>query len=245
MKILKVLLVLAVLAVLAVLGGLGGVGFLYSGLYPMGADVPHNRLTYWVLEILRERSIAARIKDIEVPPLDDSNLLLAGGADYNDMCAGCHLKPGKSESEISLGLYPQPPNLASSASEHGHGDGEAGDPHGDAKTSAARQFWIIKHGIKDSGMAAFGRTHGDERIWAMVAFLRKLPTLTPVQYQILTARAPGEAGHGAHVGMEGMISEGMQKPASSDSGGHVDPPGAKSQSHGGQAAQSDGRSTHR
>ncbi len=192
MKTLKVLLAAGLLA------GLGGLGVLYSGLYPMGADVPHNALTYWALETLRERSIARSIRDIEVPPLDDPQLLLAGGADYNDMCAGCHLQPGKRESDFTLGLYPQPPNLAMSAEAHHHAEGGEGGGHGDAKTSAARQFWIIKHGIKASGMAAFGKTHDDARMWAIVAFLQKLPTLTPVQYQILTARAPGETGHDAH-----------------------------------------------
>jgi len=176
------------LFVIAVLGGIAGLGVLYSGLYPMGADVPHNRLTYWALETMRERSIARAIRDIEVPPLDDAGLLLSGGADYNDMCTGCHLKPGKSESELALGLYPRPPNLAMSATVHHQAETGEGGGHGDLSTSAARQFWIIKHGIKASGMAAFGATHDDGRIWAMVAFLQKLPELTPAQYQILTAR---------------------------------------------------------
>ncbi|WP_428383988.1 c-type cytochrome [Nevskia ramosa] len=180
------------LLVVAVLGGLAGLGVLYSGLYPMGADVPHNRLTYWALETLRERSIARAIRDIEVPPLDDSGLLLAGGEDYNEMCTDCHLKPGKTESEFTLGLYPQPPNLSMSAEAHHHAEAAEGGGHGDPKTSAARQFWIIKHGIKASGMAAFGATHDDGRIWAMVAFLQKLPALTPAQYQILTARSAAE-----------------------------------------------------
>jgi mono/diheme cytochrome c family protein len=203
MKILKVLLSVGLLT------SLGGFGFLYSGWYPMGADVPHNALTYWALETLRERSIARSIRDIEVPPLDDPQMLLAGGADYNEMCAGCHLKPGRTGSEMSQGLYPQPPNLASSASEHGHvhGDGDAEGARGNANTSAARQFWIIKHGIKASGMAAFGPTHEDDRIWAMVAFLQKLPTLSEVQYQILTARMPGEMGHDAHGAASEAVDE--------------------------------------
>jgi mono/diheme cytochrome c family protein len=40
-------------------------------------------------------------------------------------------------------------------------------------------------------MPAWGLTHTDERIWAMVAFIQKLPTLTPEQYQILTAPEEG------------------------------------------------------
>ena len=186
MKTLKTLLVLGLVA------GLGGLGFIYSGLYNFAADDPHSPLVYKAIKTMRERSIAARLDGIEVPPLDDPALLLAGGPDYNDMCAGCHLKPGKASSDIASGLYPQPPNLAMDAAAHGHGDAGETKAHGDATMSAARQFWIIKHGIKGSGMAAFGPTHDDARIWAMVAFLQKLPTLDAMQYQILTARAEGD-----------------------------------------------------
>ncbi|HNP34361.1 MAG TPA: cytochrome c [Woeseiaceae bacterium] len=159
---------------------LGGLAFLYSGLYPMGADVPHNTLTIWALETLRERSIVRAASDIEVPEdLGSSDHLLKGGADYNDMCAGCHLKPGKMQSDFTLGLYPAPPNLALHGDEHDHDEGQNGQ---------VRRFWIIKHGIKASGMPAWGPGHDDERIWNMVAFLDRLPTLSPEQYQILTAR---------------------------------------------------------
>ena len=180
---------------LGALGALAGLGFLYSGIYSMGADDEHTKPVYWALETLRERSIAVRSKDIAVPLLDDAQMLLSGGADYNDMCAGCHLKPGVKSSDMAMGLYPRPPNLAMSASEHGHG----GDDHGDAATSAARQFWIIKHGIKASGMPAWGKTHDDSRIWAMVAFLQKLPQLDETQYQILTARAEPMSSHAEHT----------------------------------------------
>lgn len=201
-----------VLLALTMLGGVAALGVLYSGWYPMGADVPHNRLTYWALQTLRDRSIARSIREIEVPPLDDANLLLAGGADYNEMCTQCHLKPGQKESEFTLGLYPKPPNLAMSAEGHGHAHGTSdGDAHEDASANAARQFWIVKHGIKASGMAAFGLTHDDERIWAMVAFLQKLPTLTPAQYQVLTTRdatqpAPTEDTHSGAALVDGERS---------------------------------------
>ncbi|MES2720868.1 MAG: cytochrome c [Pseudomonadota bacterium] len=186
---------LKILLGLGALGALVGLGFLYSGIYSMGADDEHTKPVYWALETLRERSIGVRSKDIAVPPLDDAQMLLSGGADYNDMCAGCHLKPGVKSSDMAMGLYPRPPNLAMSASEHGHG----GDDHGDAATSAARQFWIIKHGIKASGMPAWGKTHDDSRIWAMVAFLQKLPQLDETQYQILTARAEPMSSHAEHT----------------------------------------------
>jgi hypothetical protein len=157
---------------------IAGLAFLYSGWYPMGADVPHNRLTYWALETLRERSIARVAADIEVPlDLDTPDRLLSGGADYNDMCAGCHLKPGTAQSDFSLGLYPAPPNLTADARKSDDSDAEQ-----------RRRFWIIKHGIKASGMPAWGPGHDDQRIWNMVAFLQRLPDLSAAEYQILTAR---------------------------------------------------------
>ena len=157
-----------------------GFGFIYSGYYPMGADVPHNQATYWLLETMRERSIARAADEIQVPDLSSPAMLLAGGADYNDMCSACHLKPEVLQNDMSIGLYPAPPNLALSPNEPVDGV--------DPDQAARRNYWIIKHGIKASGMPAWGPTHDDDRIWAMVAFLQKLPELTPDQYQIITAR---------------------------------------------------------
>jgi hypothetical protein len=51
-------------------------------------------------------------------------------------------------------------------------------------------YWVIKHGIKTSAMPAWGRTHSDARIWAMVAFIKQLPTLNPEQYLDLVAVPP-------------------------------------------------------
>ncbi len=174
----------AIIALLAAIGLVGGLGFVYSGLYPIGADVPHTRLTFRILETLREHSIERASRAIEVPDLNKPDLLLSGGADYNEMCTGCHLKPGKDKSDMSQGLYPSPPNLSK---HHEHGD--------DPKQQAREWFWVIKHGIKASAMPAWGKTHDDDRIWAMVAFLQRLPSLTPLQYQILTARKGPPMAH--------------------------------------------------
>lgn len=163
------------------------IAFLYSGLYPIGADTPHFQATTWVLATLREQSIARAASDLVVPEnIESSDRLLAGGPDYNEMCSSCHLKPGKTSSDFSLGLYPAPPNLALSHAEH---------PHSDSEEADKRRFWIIKHGIKASGMPAWAPGHDDERIWNMVAFIKRLPKLTPDQYKILTAREKGSAGH--------------------------------------------------
>ena len=174
----------SVIAILVIL--LLGLSFIYSGLMPIGADNKHSTLTFWALETLRKKSIARASKNIEVPSLSEPQLLLSGGADYNDMCSGCHMKPGQKVSDLSIGLYPQPPNLTLASKNHAHAH-EQGD-HNDPNVIAQQQFWLIKHGIMASGMAAYGPTHDDDRIWAIVAFLQKLPKLNEMQYQILTAR---------------------------------------------------------
>jgi len=175
MKILKLLLLVIAL-------GFGTAAtVIYSGIVDVAADEPHGDLVYWLLEQTRENSIKKAAEGIEVPDLNDPELLLTGGVDYEFMCSSCHLKPGQAESDMSVGLYPAPPNLTVAPESH------KGHEHGDGAGNLRKNFWVIKHGIKASGMPAWGKTHDDDRIWAMVAFIKKLPTLTPEQYQVLTA----------------------------------------------------------
>ncbi len=203
-----------------------------GGLTNFAADEPHAELINGVIAFTRERFIAARSEDIKVPDLADPQRIADGAAHYVPMCSGCHLGPGTQDTEIRRGLYPQPPNLAQPA---GHAGGH---DHSDMQKAAARQFWIIKHGIKMTGMPAWGATHDDEAIWGLVAFLQKLPEMSPEKFAALSQGA-GAGGHG-HSGdhehgmkpedMKGM--EGMQTPAGSAPAGHVDPPGAKPHGHG-------------
>ena len=147
---------------------------IYAGIYNIAADVPHTQPVYWLLEELRDRSVAARAKDIVIPKdLDEPKRISAGVGQYAEMCSGCHLAPGMKRTEISRGLYPRPPELRR-----------------ESDLTPAEQFWIIKHGVKMTGMPAWGITHDDELLWDVVAFLRKLPELTAEQYQALVKSAP-------------------------------------------------------
>jgi mono/diheme cytochrome c family protein len=150
----------------------------YLGVFNVAADVPHSAFVSTVIKLVRDRSIAVRIKDVRVPLLNDAKLVADGAEHYAAMCAVCHLAPGGSPSEMREGLYPQPPNLAKG---------------GDAVP--ARQFWVIKHGIKMSAMPAWGKTHDDRSIWAIVAFVQRLPQLTPDQYRALAEPRGDPDGH--------------------------------------------------
>jgi mono/diheme cytochrome c family protein len=120
---------------------------------------------------LRDRSIGTRLESIK-PQLQASPAAIKAGAErYAALCVGCHLAPGVLKSDLRTGLYPHPPNLAQ-----------------EEMQESRRAFWIIKHGIKMSAMPAWGKTLDDEAIWDVVAFVRKMPNLTPEEYRQLTQR---------------------------------------------------------
>ena len=157
-------------------------GFVWSGVYDVAADAQHTRPVHSLLQALRERSIAARTDDLVVPSdLSDPARIRQGAGNYNAMCMGCHLAPGMADTELSKGLYPSPPNLSLS------------------RVDAAAAFWVIKHGIKASGMPAWGQSMGDEYIWNMAAFLRELPQLDAGEYAALVASSGGHEHGGGET----------------------------------------------
>ena len=201
MRCLGKLVVLVVLVVVAI-----GV-WLWSGSYNIGADVPHWNATARLIDVLRERSIETRLADIKVPNLNDPALIAEGADHYAGMCTGCHLAPGMPSTEMRKGLYPRPPNLSKFAP----------DP--------AEAFWIIKHGIKMTAMPAWGVTHSDQKIWAMVAFLQQQPKMSVEQYRALTANAHDEdadddAGPAAAHAHADASMPGMAMPAPAASAQH-------------------------
>jgi mono/diheme cytochrome c family protein len=161
---------IAILACIAVLGC--AVLYVGAGAYDVGADTPHWEMTRKVMEVIRDRSIAARANQIELPDLQDEAMVLKGAGQYASMCVNCHLAPEQSDSEIRPGLYPKPPNLS--------------EQRIDPKTA----FWVIKHGLKMTGMPAWGLGHDDATIWSIVAFVTRLPGLSAEHYKDPVARAP-------------------------------------------------------
>ena len=73
MKLVKWLLLTSTAALLAV------AAFIYAGIYPMGADVPHNRITYWLLETVRERSDVSQYVRFWTSPVERDAILDGSG----------------------------------------------------------------------------------------------------------------------------------------------------------------------
>ncbi|MEX2205873.1 MAG: cytochrome c [Myxococcota bacterium] len=156
------------------------VSTVFSGLVDVAATSPHWRVTDWILSSAMVSSVRRRARTVQVPDdLDDASRLRRAASGYEKMCAACHARPGEKPGVLAQGLLPEPPALAEEA--------EA--------WSAAEQFWIVKNGVRMTGMPAFGPTHTDEQLWDLVALLRGLPSLSPDDYRSLVATS---AEHGSH-----------------------------------------------
>jgi mono/diheme cytochrome c family protein len=163
--------------------------FALSGIYNVAADVPHWRATLLLLEVARERSISVHSRGITVPPLNSEDMVNRGFPHFHDMCRFCHGGPGYPREEFAEGLYPKPPLLGSHEIQRENEDREL--------------YWIVKNGLKMTGMPSFGKTHSDEDIWSIVAFLRRLPSLDPQSYKQMVERiSQGDEGESHHDAQE-------------------------------------------
>jgi len=162
----KTILSLFVVAIIA------GFMFIWLGVFNISATDKHWAITNSLLEIVRDRSISARAEAPEVPNLADIARIKRGAANYDAMCAQCHLAPGVDTSELYEGLYPKPPILYKDA---------------DFASNPDETFWVIKNGIKMTGMPAWGHNNSDQQIWDMIALVAALDTMSVSQYQKLVA----------------------------------------------------------
>lgn len=167
--------------------------FVFSGRYNIAAVEPHSTAERWLFATVRDQSVTSHSQVIQPPSLADPARVQAGFHEYHEMCFTCHGAPGHKPSEIGQGLNPDPPKL----------DAEAVQ----ARTDAAL-FWIVKNGLRMTGMPAFGPTHDEETLWSIVAFLRKLPEIKPQEYNAMveTAGAQEGGGHG-HSHADGHAHE--------------------------------------
>ncbi len=172
--------VLVTLLSAGVLSVLIAAAVIYAGLFNVAATDPHWSATYWVLDTARVRSIKVHAAGLAPPAGYDApkNIVSAVGH-FSEHCATCHGAPGANPNELAEGMYPRPPNLKEVADRYTSGE----------------LFWILKHGIKMSGMPSM-ESDGDAMLWATVAFLEKLPKMSDDAYNDLWMQAQAAGDHG-------------------------------------------------
>lgn len=153
---------------LAVVVAAGAVS-IWFGFYDISARVPHWEATSEIIEAVRDRSIIVHSSDISTPPLGDP---AKGALLYNEACLRCHGAPGIHADPFTRGLYPEPANLLKGFVQQ--------------EWSRTQLYWIVENGIKFTAMPAFGPTMKKEEIASVVAFLQRLPKLSPGEYKKMT-----------------------------------------------------------
>src|SRR5688572_14055 len=171
---------LLVRAVLLAMGALVvGAILVLSGVVPIKASSGHWRITAAFLDFAKTRSVSTHSWGIKPPqPLDDQALILGGAAHYESACLVCHGAPGRRGTFVTGAMTPPPPELTGRIRRWTQGE----------------LFTIVKHGIKLTGMPAWPVQQRDDEVWAMVAFLRRLPELDAAAYGRLVY-GESESGH--------------------------------------------------
>lgn len=165
---------LGILFSLAVAAAVGGLIALYSGVYDISATDQHLRPTFRALQTGMRQSVKRRAQAIEAPPLDDPARAARGLHHYREHCVQCHGAPGVPPEPFALGLTPLPGSLSDTAREW----------------TPSQLYWVIRHGIKMTGMPAWQFRLDDEELWSVVAFLKTLPGLSPQAYRDANAAGP-------------------------------------------------------
>ena len=154
-----------------------GVLLLVSGVVPIKASSGQWALTAAILDFAKTRSVSTHSWGITAPPLEDEALVLRGAGHYESACLPCHGGLHRTIPPVMSAMTPTPPELTARI----------------ARWEPAELFSIVKHGIKFTGMPAWPVQRRDDEIWAMVAFLRRMPRLDAAAYRRLVYGQPDGA----------------------------------------------------
>ena len=150
-----------------------GLALIWTGAYNVAAASGHSGAVRWLLDSALRNSVDARVDEAAMSPQRVQQAdLRAGLREFQEYCVHCHGAPGVTPHEWTRGMTPSPPELSQVAGEW----------------SAAEIFWIAKHGIKMTGMPAFGGSESDETIRNIAAFVDRMEGMTPAQYAELKER---------------------------------------------------------
>lgn len=203
--------------ILAVITAITGISFIWFGIFNVAANDKHWTITTEFLEIVRNRSISSRADDISVPDLTNEARIQRGAANYDAMCAQCHLAPGVKTSELFEGLNPKPPILYK-------------DDH-ISEMPATNTFWVIKNGIKMTGMPAWGINNSDDQIWDLIATISAMNKMSPAQYQKLVESGAHTHKDGEHADANQQTEDHHSNTATNEAQDHHDDAPAENDHH--------------
>lgn len=133
-----------------------------SGSTPVNADRPPSTFETRLLGTAVRTSVARHAAGETEPPPPSADDLTAGAEIYEEMCARCHGHSKDGGNALGAAFYPPAPPLT-----------------GHASTYSERELsWIIKHGIRNTAMPAWGTLLSDEDIRQVAAVVKRFDVLS-------------------------------------------------------------------
>ena len=163
---------LAYIGVLAIIAAVGAAIFFFGGFFNVAASEPNPGIVNWALVKVRMASVERHAREVAAANLDDPGTVRSGARAFAARgCINCHGAPGVNWQKFSEGLQPDPPDLKNIVKER----------------EPAELFWVVKNGIKMTGMPSFGATGvADNEIWTIIAFIKKLPNVSEADFKAWT-----------------------------------------------------------
>jgi cytochrome c553 len=164
---------LSLIGALAIVVGIAAAVYFFGGFYSVAATQEDPALVHWALIKVRMASVAKHATDAPPPGFDAPANVQAGAKAFRARgCTNCHGGPGVEWAKFSEGLRPDPPDLKEVVNDR----------------APAQLFWVVKNGINMTGMPSFGATGvPDPELWQIVAFLKKLPTVSEADFKAWSA----------------------------------------------------------
>ena len=167
---------LTAIGAVAVAAIIAGAFYFLGGYYSVSGIQPEHDIVAAALGRVRVASVNRHANDTTTMSLDDAAAAQGGARAFLEHgCVNCHGGPGVKWAKFSEGLNPGPPDLKDSVNQ----------------LQPRELFWIVKNGIKMTGMPSFGAVGvPDQEIWMMVAFLKRLPTVSDEDFKTWSAPPP-------------------------------------------------------
>jgi len=140
----------------------GCLAYFAVGFSPIRADLKPSALETAVLRSAVHASVRRSAASVPNLPAASDDDIVAGGKLYVLGCQGCHGDVGGVYQE-NYDLYPAPPQLSNAGTQY----------------SEPELYWIVKHGVRMTGMSAYGPFYSEKQLWSLAAFLRRIDKLPP------------------------------------------------------------------
>jgi cytochrome c len=140
--------------------------FVKSGIYDVGASKPHTTFTEWITHDTMIHSVQRHANGVAPPMRFTADQVSAGFCVYETHCVACHGAAGLARQQWVSGMEPAPPYLLDI----------------NQRFTRPQLFWIVKNGIKMTGMPSWRNQMSDSEIWSVVAWLEASAKLPPQTY---------------------------------------------------------------